>query len=71
MLVASKKTAQLEDTKWTPNVFTGDNPRTTAKMADEANKRDVAVNPNKRRGLSVSVGGGPAQRLEAAILKRQ
>ena len=62
---------QLEETKWTDKVFTGDNARITAKLADGANKRDVAVNPNKRRGLSLSAGDGPAQRLEQAILKRQ
>ena len=36
----------------------------------EANKRDVAANPAKRRGLSENVGNGPAQRLEEAIRKR-
>ena len=71
VLVANKKTTHLQDEKWTDNVFTGDNPRTTAKLAGEANKRDVAANPNKRRGMSESAGVGPAQRMEEAILRRQ
>ena len=70
VLVANRKTAQLEETKWTDKIFTGDNPTTTAKLAMEANKRDVIANPNKRRGLSENVGNGPAQRLEEAIRKR-
>lgn len=70
MLVANTKTQNLEDAKWTDKVFTGDNPRTTAKMAFEASKRDIVANPNKRRGLSESVAVGPAQRLEAEIRKR-
>lgn len=71
VLMANKTTTQLEPDKWTPDVFTGDNPRTTAKLAAEANKRDAAINPNKRRGLSENVMQGPAQRLEEAIRKRQ
>lgn len=71
VLMANKKTQQLEEPKWTDKIFTGDNPNTTAKMAHEAGRRDVAANPNKRRGLSENVTNGPAQRLEEAILKRQ
>ena len=71
VLVANKKTQQLEEPKWTDKIFTGDNPTTTAKLATEANKRDVIANPNKRRGLSENVGNGPAQRLEEAIRRRQ
>ena len=37
----------------------------------EANKRDIAVNSNKRRGLSLNGADGPAQRLEEIIRKRQ
>lgn len=69
--MANKKTQNLEEAKWTDKVFTGDNPNTTAKLATEANKRDVLANPNKRRGLSENVGNGPAQRLEEAIKRRQ
>ena len=67
VLVANRKTQQLEEPKWTDKIFTGDNPTTTAKMAAEAGKREIEVNPSKRRGLSVggtAVGDGPAQRLE-------
>ena len=71
VLVANKKTQQLEEPKWTDKIFTGDNPTATAKLANEANKRDVIANPNKRRGLSENVGNGPAQRLEEAIRRRQ
>ena len=71
VLVANKKTQQLEEDKWTDKIFTGDNPRTTAKLAAEAGKRDAVANPLKRRGLSQSIGNGPAQRLEEAIRKRQ
>ena len=70
VLVANIKTQHLEDAKWTDKIFTGDNAGTTAKMAAEANKRDVAANPNKRRGLSENVATGPAQRLEDAIRRR-
>ena len=62
VLVANKKTQQLEEPKWTDKIFTGDNPNTTAKMAHEASKRDMAANPIKRRGDGVT--NGPAQRLE-------
>ena len=71
VLVANKKTTQLQEEKWTDKVFTGDNARTTAKLAAEASKRDVAANQNKRRGMSEAVGVGPAQRMEEAIRKRQ
>ena len=71
VLVANIKSQQLEEPKWTDKIFTGDNPRTTAKMAYDAGKRDIAANPNKRRGLSESVAVGPAQRLEADIKRRQ
>ena len=71
VLVANKKTQHLEEAKWTDKIFTGDNAHTTAKAAFEAGKRDVAMNPNKRRGMSESVGVGPAQRLEEAIRRRQ
>lgn len=71
VLVANKKTTQLQEEKWTDKVFTGDNSRTTAKLAAEVNKRDIAANPNKRRGMSESVGVGPAQQIEEAIRKRQ
>ena len=71
VLVANKKTQQLEEPKWTDKIFTGDNSTATDKLANEANKRDVIANPNKRRGLSENVGNGPAQRLEEAIRRRQ
>ena len=71
VLMANKKTQQLEEPKWTDKIFTGDNPRTTAKLAQEANKRDVAANPNKRRGMSESVGMLPDQLVEEGIRRRQ
>ena len=71
VLVANRKTQHLEEPKWTDKIFTGDNPNTTAKMAHEVEKRDIAANPNKPRGLSESVRHGPAQRLEEAIRRRQ
>lgn len=55
VLVANRKTQQLEEPKWTDKIFTGDNPKTTAKLAHDADKRDLAANPHKRRGLSESV----------------
>ena len=60
VLVANKKTQQLEEAKWTDKIFTGDNPTTTAKMAHEAGQRDVVANPNKRRGMSEATSNGPA-----------
>ena len=71
VLVANRKTQQLEEPKWTDKIFTGDNPTTTAKMASEVEKRDIAANPNKPRGLSENVRHGPAQRLEETIRRRQ
>ena len=60
VLVANKTTTHLEADKWTDKIFTGDNPRTTAKLASDANSRDLAANPNKRRGLSEAVNKLPA-----------
>ena len=71
VLVAQRKTQQLEEPKWTDKIFTGDNAKTTAKLAHDAGKRDLAAHPNKVRGLSESVIVGPAQRVEADILRRQ
>ena len=71
VLVANHKVQQLEEPKWTDKIFTGDNPTATAKAAHEAGKRDLAANPNKRRGLSESVSVGPMQKLEAEIRRRQ
>ena len=71
VLVANRKTQHLEEPKWTDKIFTGDNATTTAKMAAEVEKRDIAANPNKPRGLSENVRNGPAQRLEETIRRRQ
>lgn len=70
VLVANKKTQQLEEPKWTDKIFTGDNARTTAKLVDEASRRDVAVNPNKRRGMSEMNVKSLSQQQEEAIRKR-
>lgn len=47
VLVANRKTQELEREEWTDKIFTGDNPSTTAAMAQEAGKRDELANPKK------------------------
>jgi len=51
VLVAARRTQELEKEEWTDKVFTGDNPKTTAAMAQAAGARDEAANPKKASRL--------------------
>ena len=69
MLVANRRTQELEKEEWTDKVFTGDNPRTTAAMAQEAGKRDEIANPKKASRIvrvSKSVQSAGLQRSAVA-----
>ena len=45
VLVSNLKGNELEAEKWTDKVFTGDNPKTTALLSNEARQRDATINP--------------------------
>lgn len=69
MLVANRRTQELEKEEWTDKVFTGDNARTTAAMAQEAGKRDEIANPKKASRIvrvSKSVQSAGLQRSAVA-----
>ena len=44
VLVANRKTQELQPTQWTDKIFTGDNPSSTAKLTHEARIRDAQKN---------------------------
>ena len=73
VLVANKKLTELEATHWTDKVFTGDNPKTTASLAWEAGKRDMAANPNKRKvaeNVTQALEEKAIRAAEAKLLKK-
>ena len=53
--MANRKTQELEQPQWTDKIFTGDNPTTTAALAQEAGKRDEAANPKKASRMVAAV----------------
>ena len=58
MLVANKRTQELEKEEWTDKVFTGDNVAVTASITAEASKRDSNLAKNKTRTFNDRVGAG-------------
>ena len=63
VLIANKKLQELEASQWTDKIFTGDNSKTTATLSAEADKRDLAANPKKRRIVAESVTKAIEERL--------
>lgn len=66
VLVSNRLEQHLEPAQWTDKVFTGDNSKTTAMLSQEAEKRDQAINPTKRRVVAESVTKAIEERLARA-----